>query len=264
MATAQSPTAPQVRRGVEPLRAGKGSSFFWHKLHSLLGLIPLGAFLLEHLLSNYEALKGPVAYGDQVRFLNNLPLVRVLEWVFIFLPLLYHGIYGIYIWLRGKANVVYYPWSGNWMYVVQRYTGLFAFVYIGYHVVTQRFTGVDLPNHPAASFWKVQQQLANPWILAFYVVAMIAICWHFAYGVWLFAAKWGITPGEKSRRRFGYVCIAFGVALAGMGLASIWAFVGGKYPNAPENPPLTLGGTVAPAAPAAMDGSPFTVVVRGA
>lgn len=264
MATAQSPIAPTVRRGVEPLRAGKGNSFLWHKLHSLLGIIPIGAFLLEHLISNYEALKGPAAYGEQVRFLNHLPLVRVLEWVFIFLPLLYHGVYGIYIWLRGKANVVYYPWSGNWMYVVQRYTGLFAFVYIGYHVATQRFMGVDLPNNPAAAFWKVQHQLANPWILAFYIVAMIVVCWHFAYGVWLFAAKWGITPGERSRKGFGYVCVVFGVLLAVMGLASIWAFVGGKYPNAPENPPLTVSRMVAPAAPAAMDGPPFAVVVRGA
>ncbi len=239
MATAQSPIAPTVRRGVESLRAGQGNSYLWHKLHSLLGIIPLGAFLLEHFISNYEALKGPAAYGHQVRFLNSLPLVRVLEWVFIFLPLLYHGVYGVYIWLRGKANVVYYPWSGNWLYVTQRYTGLLAFVYIGYHVATQRFMGVDLPNHPAAAFWKVQHQLANPWILAFYIVAMIVVCWHFAYGVWLFAAKWGITPGEKSRQRFGYVCVAFGVLLAAMGLTSIWAFVGGKYPNAPENPPLS-------------------------
>ncbi len=61
-------------------------TFFWRKLHSLLGIVPIGAFLLEHLLSNFEALKGPVAYGEQVKFLNSLPLVRVLEWVFIFLP----------------------------------------------------------------------------------------------------------------------------------------------------------------------------------
>ena len=46
--------------------------------------------------------------------------MRVLEWVFIFLPILYHGLYGVYIWLRGKSNVVYYPWAGNWMYVAQR------------------------------------------------------------------------------------------------------------------------------------------------
>src|SRR6185503_6404111 len=127
MATAQSSAAHSVRRGVQPLRAGQGTSFIWRKLHSLLGIIPIGAFLIEHLLSNFEALKGPIAYGDQVKFLNSLPLVRVLEWTFIFIPILYHAVYGVYIWLRGKSNVVYYPWAGNWMYVAQRYTGLIAF-----------------------------------------------------------------------------------------------------------------------------------------
>jgi succinate dehydrogenase / fumarate reductase cytochrome b subunit len=54
--------------------------------------------------------------------------------------------------------------------------------------------------------------------------------------VWLFAAKWGITSGVTARRRFGYICIVLGVLLAAMGLASIWAFVGPQYRNAPENP----------------------------
>ena len=85
-------------------------------------------------------------------------------------------------------------------------------------------------------------------MLAVYVIAMIAICWHFAYGIWLFAAKWGITPGETARKRFGYVCAALGVLLAVMGLASIWAFVGGKYPNVPENP-IPAAPTIAPAHP---------------
>jgi len=233
------PSSHVVARGVEPLRAGQGTSFVWRKLHSLLGIIPIGAFLLEHLISNFEALGGPVRYGEQVYFLNHLPLVRVLEWVFIFLPILYHGIYGLYIWLRGKANVVYYPWSGNWMYLAQRYTGVIAFIYIGYHVATQRFMGVSLPEHPGAAFYKVQHELANPWILAAYVIAMIAVCWHFAYGVWLFAAKWGITPGVKSRRRFAYVCAVGGILLCAMGLASIWAFTGPKYANAPKDVPVS-------------------------
>ena len=247
MATVQPSAAPppahNVRHGVEPLRAGQGTSFIWRKLHSLLGIVPIGAFLLEHLLSNFEALKGPLAYGQQVKFLNSLPMVRVLEWVFIFLPLLYHALYGVYIWLRGQSNIVYYPWAGNWMYLVQRYTGLIAFAYIAYHVATQRFMGENLPENPGAAFYKVQHELANPWIVAVYVIAMIAICWHFAYGVWLFCAKWGITPGETARRRFGWVCVALGVLLAAMGLASIWAFVGPKFSNAPENVPLSYQGT---------------------
>jgi succinate dehydrogenase / fumarate reductase cytochrome b subunit len=252
MATAQTTTAPApvptVQRGVQPLRAGQGYSFLLRKLHSLLGIIPLGAFLLEHLLSNFEALKGPAAYGAQVKFLNSLPMVRVLEWAFIFLPILYHAMYGVYIWLRGKSNVIYYPWAGNWMYVSQRYTGLIAFAYILQHVIRQRFMGVSLPENPYYAFHKVQVELSNPWMLAVYIVAMIAICWHFSYGVWLFAAKWGITPGVKSRKRFGYVCALMGVALTILGLASMVAFAGGMYPNAPENPAPAASQLVAPAA----------------
>ena len=239
MATAQHPSTPTVGRGVQPLRAGTGSSFIWRKLHSLLGIVPIGAFLIEHLLSNFEALKGPAAYAAQVKFLNSLPLVRVLEWVFIFLPILYHGVYGLYIWLRGRSNIIYYPWSGNWMYLAQRYTGLIAFAYIIQHVIRQRFTGVSLPDNPGAAFAKVQQELAHPWMLAVYVIAMIAICWHFAYGIWLFAAKWGITAGEKARGRFGWVCAAIGILLAAMGLASIRAFVSPRYQPAPANAPVS-------------------------
>jgi len=246
MATAQQPAAHTVRRGVPPLRAGQGNSFLWRKLHSLLGIIPIGAFFIEHLVSNFEALKGPVAYANQVKFLNALPLVRVLEWTFIFLPILYHAIYGVYIWLRGKSNIVYYPWAGNWMYASQRWTGLIAFLYIGQHVYRQRFAGVSLPEHPGAAFHKVQMELANPWMLAIYVIAMIAICWHFSYGIWLFAAKWGITPGETARRRFGYACAAFGVILLAMGLASIWAFIGPDYKNAPEDATPSAAMLIAP------------------
>jgi succinate dehydrogenase / fumarate reductase cytochrome b subunit len=235
MATVQSPATPAKIRGVQPLRAGEGHSFLLRKLHSLSGIVPIGAFLIEHFISNFEALKGPVAYAQQVKFLNSLPLVRVLEWGLIFIPLAYHALYGIYIWLRGKSNVVYYPWAGNWMYVMQRWTGLVAFVYIIQHVWRQRFAGVSLPEHPGAAFHKVQVELSNPWMLAVYVIAIIAICWHFSYGVWLFAAKWGITPGDRARRRFGYLCTALGIGLVAMGLASLYAFVGPMYRNAPSD-----------------------------
>jgi succinate dehydrogenase / fumarate reductase cytochrome b subunit len=134
---------------------------------------------------------------------------------------------------------VYYPYAGNWLYVAQRWTGIIAFFYIIQHVLRQRFLGADLPDNPGMAFAKVQHELANPIMLAVYIIAMIAVCWHFAYGIWLFAAKWGITPGEKARQRFGWVCLVFGIALTIFGLSSIWAFIGPKYQNAPENVPVT-------------------------
>jgi succinate dehydrogenase / fumarate reductase cytochrome b subunit len=148
-----------------------------------------------------------------------------------------------------------YPWAGNWGYFTQRITGLIALAYIAYHVYTQRFSGVNLPEHPGAAFHKVQMALDNPWVFAIYVIAMVATCSHFAYGVWLFAAKWGITPGNNARKKFGYVCAAAGTALCLMGLVSMYAVVW-KYPNAPADVmPAQPAGIALPAPSVAPAGS---------
>ena len=262
MATATKPVSHSLSPGVKPLQAGEGNSFMWRKLHSLSGIVPIGAFLIEHIISNFETWNGPLAYAQQVKFLNSLPLVRILEWAFNFIPLAFHALYGVYIWWRGRSNVNVYPWAGNIMYALQRFTGLIALCYIGYHVWSQRFHGVSLPEHPGAAFHKVQMELSHPLILAVYIIAMIATTWHFAYGIWLFAAKWGITPGNTARKRFGYVCGAFGTILCVMGLISIYAVVY-KYPNAPadvmpEQQPGIVLSVPAPAPPIAATPAPST------
>ena len=99
------------------------------------------------------------------------------------------------------------------------------------HVLRQRFMGVSLPEHPGAAFWKVQQELSNPFMVAVYVIAMIALCWHFAYGIWLFCAKWGIVTGENARKKLLTVSIAFFFLLAGVGSASLY-----KLATAPKQP----------------------------
>ena len=229
MASTASPvesTAVTEYRGVAPLRAGQGYSFLLRRLHSLTGIIPIGAFLIEHLISNSESMRGVQAYNDQVKFLTSLPFVHVLEWVFIFIPLIYHGLYGVYIWYRGESNVSEYPWTGNWLYTAQRWTGIIALVYIAYHTYVMRFTGVHLMGGGYnAAFSKVWLDFQHPWVVAFYVVGIVAASWHFSYGLWLFAAKWGFTVGEQARRKFGYVCLALAIALVGMGLYSITGFV---------------------------------------
>ena len=229
MASTANPVAPELKQkiksGVAPLRTGHGTSFLLRRLHSLSGVIPIGAFLLEHFISNAEAFKGPIAYGKQVEFLNSLPGVFLLELFFIWIPILYHGLYGVYIWYRGDSNVANYPWAGNWLYTAQRWTGIIALIYIMQHTYSLRFTGVHLAAHPEQSFAKVQAQFQNPWMIAFYAVGIIAASWHFSYGLWLFAAKWGITTGKNARRRFGYVCLALALGLGSIGALSMYGFL---------------------------------------
>jgi succinate dehydrogenase cytochrome b subunit len=226
VAITASPAAPaSVRHGVAPLRAGQGTSFLLRRLHSLTGIIPVGAFLFEHILiSNATAISGPDAYARQVSFLANLPLVFFLELFGIWLPILFHGLYGFYIWYRGDSNVGEYPWTGNWMYTLQRWTGGIAFIYIVWHTYTMRFIGVDLHDAPVQSFAKVQAEVQSPLLLLFYVIGLIAACWHFAYGIWLFSAKWGIVSGEKAQQRLLRVCLAFFLLMSVVGLVSLYTF----------------------------------------
>lgn len=218
-------TASRIPPGVQPLRAGQGHSFFWRRLHSLSGIFPIGAFLVEHFVSNSLATNGATAYNENVRFLTGLPFVLWLEIFFIYIPIAYHAGYGLFIWWRGDANNREYPFAGNWMYWIQRWTGILALVYMAYHTYTMRFSGAHIMTHSDIAFAKVWAELQNPWLVAFYFVGLACASWHFAYGIWLFAAKWGITVGDHARRKFGYVCLAIGLVMGALSVGSLFAFV---------------------------------------
>ena len=224
VASAPTTTTPVVKSGVAPLRAGQGTSFLLRRLHSLSGIVPVGLFLIEHFVSNAFATRGPEAYHKQVELLSSFPFVVALELFGIWLPITYHALYGFYIWYRGEGNLGDYPWTGNWMYTAQRWTGGIAFIYILWHTYTMRFSGTHLLSHPELAFGKVQHEVFVTWAFLFYVVGMVCASWHFAYGLWLFAAKWGITQGELARRRFGYVCFAIALLFISVGFATLYSF----------------------------------------
>ena len=232
--TSTTASLPQqvVKSGVAPLRAGQGHSFLLRRLHSLSGIFPIGAFLIEHFFSNAFATNGAAAYNENVRFLSALPFVFYLELFFIWLPIAYHSIYGFYIWFRGQSNVGDYPWVGNWMFTAQRWTGAIAFFYMGWHVWSMRFNGVHILTNTEAAYWKVQNEFHHPWAVAFYFVGIIAASWHFAYGIWLFCAKWGIFSGDRARRNFGVVCFVIALVFVAVGTATMLAFL-----TSPQVPP---------------------------
>jgi succinate dehydrogenase / fumarate reductase cytochrome b subunit len=196
--------------------------------------VPVGIFLIEHFISNAFATNGWKAYADQVKFLTGLPFVLALEIVGIYIPILYHSLYGFYIWFGGKSNVSDYPWAGNFMYAAQRWTGGITFAYIVWHTYTMRFTGIHLLTNSQAAFHKVQLELHHPWALAFYVVGIIAASWHFGYGLFLFCAKWGIAVSEKSRRWVARTGVAVALMFIAIGLLTIRAFF---RPGPDYNPP---------------------------
>ena len=195
------------------------TSYLLRKLHSLTGIIPVGAFLAEHFWSNSSVLVSAVKYDEVSRDLQTIPFRPFVEWGFIFLPMLYHGVYGIYIWLRGDSNVSSYPWVKNWLYALQRYSGLIAFVYIGWHLYTERWL-----THGRSTYENVVKDLSNPYFFAFMVIGVVASSFHLGVGIWNFLCKWGLAATVQAQRAAGRLGVLAALLFSLVGLLILVSF----------------------------------------
>ncbi len=206
---------------------GQHDPYLWHKLHSASGIFPIGFFLIQHLIANSYALRGSGAYNQVISVYGALPFVAVLEVLIIFIPILYHSIYGIFITMYGQTNLGRYQYGRNWMYFLQRVSGVIAFFYIGYHVWNtslQKYIliwqGHPNPEH-VIQYQAMSLQMADPlhfWIQA---IGIIATVFHFTNGLWNFCIRWGITISAYSQRLNQYLCWGLFVIFTGIGLWTI-------------------------------------------
>jgi succinate dehydrogenase cytochrome b subunit len=201
-----------------------GERHFWlRRLHSLSGIVPVGGFLAFHLYENYTATRGADAYNRMTHGLQDMPFALALEVLVILAPLFFHGIYGLFVTSTARPNVVSNPYLRNWMYLVQRVTGVIVFAFILFHLWTTRL--VQLDDHESLDlFRQVQAAVANPWIYAFYIAGILSATFHLANGIWSFSIVWGLTIGPRAQRRMGYVSAAVFLVLSYIGLWSIRAF----------------------------------------
>ena len=208
------------------------STFVFRKLHQLTGIIPLGAFLLEHLYTNSKALTGPGDFNKAVTDLQSIPYVLFIEIGFIFIPLIYHAVYGLFITWEMRPNNLSYPYPRNWFYTVQRVTGVILFFFILFHVLNFRFgllpglNDKSVAHYPNQAYDIVANEFQLWWVVAIYTVGIVSTVWHLANGIWLFLVDWGLVIGERAQRLTGYACIAFGVLLLALWANVALAFVG--------------------------------------
>ena len=197
---------------------------FWvRRLHSLSGILPIGGFLAFHLFENYQATRGADAYNEMTHKLQTLPFAVAAEILIIAVPLLFHGIYGLFVTGTASPNPITNRYFRNFMYTLQRVTGVIVFAFILFHYWTTRL--VQLTDHESLNlFNQVQAAVANPWIYAFYIAGILSATFHLANGIWSFSIVWGITIGPQAQRRMLYISFAVFIALSFLGVRSISAF----------------------------------------
>jgi succinate dehydrogenase / fumarate reductase cytochrome b subunit len=201
-----------------------GDRQFWlRRLHSLSGIVPIGGFLAFHLFENYQATHGAEAYNEMTRKLQTMPFAVAAEILIIAVPLLFHGVYGLFITGTAAPNPISNKYFRNFMFTLQRVTGVVVFAFILFHYWTTRL--VQLHDHESLNlFNQVQAAVANPWIYAFYIAGILSATFHLANGIWSFSIVWGLTVGPQAQRRMMYISFAVFVALSFLGVRSISAF----------------------------------------
>ena len=201
------------------------NQFLIYRLFSLSGLIPVGAFLVVHLLTNASVLGGAASFQSRVDMIHSLgPLLIPIEFLFIFLPMAFHAAVGFAIIAGGLPNVGSYSYVGNVRYTLQRATGMIAFAFILFHVIQLHWMGAPLgggrfdPHHATSS---AAAAIAPLGISLLYAIGVLAAVYHLANGLWTLGITWGLWTSPEAMRRANVVSIVVGCVLAAAGLGSI-------------------------------------------
>lgn len=227
------------------------------RLHSLTGIVPIGVFLIAHLITNSSILwgkaglrgerpelgllEGGAAYfHKEVHWINNeVPHLLLIE-LTLWAAIAFHTVYGFVIIRSGRFNTARYGYAANFRYALQRVSGYVGIAFILYHVATLRWGMKSLV--PGGIEWTHQASasaLANvlrgstdggvtalgAGVAIFYFVCVSLLVFHFANGLWTAAITWGLTVSESAQRRWGFVCAGLGGGLMLAAWGSIIGFM---------------------------------------
>ncbi len=213
------------------------NEFLIRRLHSLSGLVPVGAYMTVHLIVNASLLNGAGTFQNNVNQIHSLGrLLPLVEWTFIFLPIIFHAVVGVWIVWSGKSNQDHYRYAANWRYSLQRWTGVIAIIFIFTHVfhlhgwlhfdwwlenVANRLGMAQFrPYNAASTLGSAMQGYVWP---IFYLIGIVASVFHFANGVWTMGITWGIWISPRAQRNAGIICATGGSLLLVIGLSALVA-----------------------------------------
>ena len=201
----------------------KDREFLWRRLHSLLGVIPVGLFLVFHLSLNFTAVGGEEAYNGATGVMDLVPhnLLLLIEWVVIYIPLLFHAFYGVFIAFTATPNTGRFSTYRNWMFSLQRFTGVFLVIFVAWHIFQTR---IQKALGAEVNFNMMEEIVSNPFMLGFYIVGILSATFHLSNGLWSFLVSWGITQSPQSQKVATYVTNIIFVILSVIGVVAILSF----------------------------------------
>lgn len=181
-----------------------------------LGVLPIGLFVLFHLIVHATALGGADVYNAVSVRLERLPFVQAIELGVIALPLVAHVVLGIALGNSEPASRLPHRYASDRLHASLRATGAFLTIWVVFHVWSTRMVP-EVARREADLFTLVREQLDSPLVLAGYAAGIVAVALHFGIGLTALA-----PPADARARRLG---IAAATAVLVIGLAALGGFL---------------------------------------
>jgi succinate dehydrogenase / fumarate reductase cytochrome b subunit len=155
---------------------------------SLSGVFPLGAFFVAHVVTNARAVRGDAAFVGATRVYQSVPALPLLEVLFVFAPLAFHGAMGLWLTVTRRRLEPPVPYPPG-LRVAMRATGVLTLAFLAMHLPELRFRQPGTRPDGGVLLTVLASNLSStwhgvPWRGIAYLVAAGCASFHFAAGLW--------------------------------------------------------------------------------
>lgn len=210
-------------------------AFTWSRLGSLLSILPLGVWTVNHLWDNLAAFAGAEAWERQVTHYQS-PVAMAVTLVIVLLPLLIHTLWGIQRVFSSRPNYPRYGQYYNLKYLVQRVAGVGVLFFLGAHIWLALIEPRLVEGH-AEPFADIAAMMRWHWQTTIvYLLGTLGVAYHLANGLHTWAWTWGIIGGNPKQRWHDVVFWIVFLGLLAMSWGAIYALysAGEQFPIPPE------------------------------
>jgi succinate dehydrogenase / fumarate reductase cytochrome b subunit len=175
------------------------------RLFSLTGVVPLGAFLVVHVVANARALRGEEAFVSTVRTFGRIPALALVEALFVYLPLAVHALLGLRMIVARRPMSRPRPYPRG-VFFAMRVTGVLVLAFLAMHLPELRFRTPGVRPGGPELLTALTSDLSStshgvPWRSVLYLAAGGCVAFHFAAGLWGYLASLPRSVWQGSDRR---------------------------------------------------------------
>ena len=185
------------------------TDFYIRRIHSILGIVPIGIFLCLHLTLNSSAIFGVDAWSAVIDGMRSVPFIILGELFIIAIPILFHAVYGFYIVYLSDMPLLRYQYVKNWMFILQRVTAVITTIFVIDHVLFLRI----LTDSTLDVMSAMANALQTPVGFILELIGIWASIYHFTNGIFTFLVTWGVLQGDRIQKVVSFLTMLLCAAL---------------------------------------------------